>query len=547
MLKFFACLILPAAALVGAGPEEAFAPIFESRVELTPQNKIDDLVFARLKQLGIQPANLCSDAVFVRRAYLDVIGTVPTGKEANQFLQDKDPKKRSALIDRLLDRPEFADYWAMKWSDLLRIKAEFPINLWPNAAQAYHHWIVSSLSENKPYDQFVRELLTASGSNFRDAPVNFYRAMQSREPQAIAQTVALNFMGVRAEKWPKERLADLSAFFTYIGYKETGEWKEEIVFFDASKTGAVDPSKSGAVDPGKTGAVDPGKTGTPLPREATFPDGSHATLTADRDPRELFADWLTAAGNPWFAQNIVNRTWSWLLGRGIVHEPDDIRPDNPPENPALLAFLEKELVASKYDLKHIYRLILNSDTYQLSSIPRTASADADRHFASYPLRRLDAEVLIDALCQITGTTEKYSSAIPEPFTFIPDEQRSISLPDGSITSSFLEQFGRPPRDTGLESERNNRLTASQALHLLNSSHIQQKIERSPKLNYLIQNSQNPQALVTSLYLIVLSRYPTPEEFKVVSAYSQAGAANGRAATMDLIWSLMNSAEFLYRH
>jgi hypothetical protein len=524
MLKVLACLILPAAALAGAGSEEAFAPIFESRVELTPQNKIDNLVFAKLKQSGILPARLSSDAVFLRRVYLDVIGTLPTAKETVQFLQDTDKNKRSALIDRLLDRPEFADYWGMKWSDLLRVKAEFPINLWPNAAQAYHHWILTSLRENKPYDQFVREMLTASGSNFRDAPVNFYRAMQSRDPQAIAQTVALNFMGVRAEKWPAQRLADMSAFFSNMSYKETGEWKEEIVFFDPAKE----------------------KT-PPLPRAATFPDGTHANLTPDRDPREVFAAWLTSPQNPWFAQSIVNRTWSWLLGRGIVHEPDDIRPDNPPSNPELLAYLEKELVFSKYDLKHIFKLILNSETYQLSSIPRTESADADKNFAYYPLRRLDAEVLIDALCQITGTTEKYSSAIPEPFTFIPDDQRSISLPDGSITSSFLEQFGRPARDTGLESERNNRLTSSQSLHLLNSSHIQQKIERSPKFNYLMQTSQDQKTLVSTLYLMILSRYPTPEELKVVSSYSQSPGAAGRAATVDLIWSLMNSAEFLYRH
>jgi hypothetical protein len=526
MLKFLAGLILPAAALLGAGSGEAFVPTFESRVELTPQNKIDDLVFARLKQLGIQPANLCSDAVFLRRAYLDVIGTVPTAREANQFLRDPDPHKRAALIDQLLERPEFADYWAMKWSDLLRIKAEFPINLWPNAAQAYHHWILSALRENLPYDQFAREMLTESGSNFRAAPVNFYRAMQSKDPQAIAQTVALTFMGARAEKWPKERLADMSAFFSNIGYKETGEWKEEIVLFDPAKA--------------------------PLPRQATFPDGTAARLTADRDPREVFAAWLTSGRNPAFTGPIVNRIWSWLLGRGIIQEPDDIRPDNPPENPELLAYLQRELVASKFDLKHIYRLILNSRTYQLSSIPHPgngdkAGADADKHFAYYPLRRLDAEVLIDAICQITGTTEKYSSAIPEPFTFIPDGQRSISLPDGSITSSFLEQFGRPPRDTGLESERNNRLTASQSLHLLNSSHIQQKIERSPRLNYLVQTQQDPKVLVSTLYLMILSRYPTPEEFQVVMDYSKSGKARGREATVDLIWSLMNSAEFLYRH
>ena len=521
MLKFLACLILPAAALVGASPGEAFVSPFESRVELTPQNKIDALVFAKLKQLGIQPANLCSDAVFLRRVYLDAIGTLPTAQEAVQFLRDDDPHKRSALIDRLLERPEYADYQAMKWSDLLRVKAEFPINLWPNAAQAYDHWIRASLRENKPYDQFVRELLTESGSNFRAAPVNFYRAMQSKEPPVIAQTVALTFMGVRAEKWPKERLSDMAGFFSNVGYKETGEWKEEIVFFDSAKK--------------------------ELPRAAVFPDGTSTRLTPDRDPREAFAAWLISAKNPWFARNIVNRTWNWLLGRGIIQEPDDIRPDNPPENPELLALLEQELVASKYDLKHIYRLILNSQTYQLSSIPRTESAEADKHFAYYPLRRLDAEVLIDALCQITGTTEKYTSAIPEPFTFIPDEQRSISLPDGSITSSFLEQFGRPSRDTGLEGERNNRLSASQSLHLLNSSHIQQKIERSPKFNYLMQSQQDPKTLVASLYLTILSRYPTEDELKTIGAYAPAGKTRGREAVVDLIWSLINSAEFLYRH
>ena len=521
MLKCLACLILPAAALAGAHPEEAFATTFESRVELTPQNKIDELVFAQLAQTGIRPALLSSDGVFLRRAYLDVIGTIPTAKEAYDFLQDTSPRKRAALIDRLLERPEFADYWAMKWSDLLRLKAEFPINLWPNAAQAYHHWIRAALRENLPHDQFVRRMLTESGSNFRAAPVNFYRAMQSREPPSIAQAVALTFMGVRAEKWPPQRLADMAGFFSNIGYKETGEWKEEIVFFD--------PAKS------------------PLPRPALLPDGTTVHLTADRDPRDVFAAWLIAPKNAYFTRSIVNRVWAWLMGSGIIQEPDDIRPDNPPENPQLLAYLEQELIASHYDLKRIYRLILNSRTYQLSSIPRSESADAGHHFAYYPLRRLDAEVLIDAICEITGTSEKYSSAIPEPFTFIPDDQRSISLPDGSITSSFLEQFGRPPRDTGLESERNNRLTASQSLHLLNSSHIQQKIERSSKLLYLLQTQKDPVKLVAGLYLMVLSRLPTEEELKTIDSYSRSSGVTGRSAFMDLTWSLMNSAEFLYRH
>ncbi len=217
-----------------------------------------------------------------------------------------------------------------------------------------------------------------------------------------------------------------------------------------------------------------------------FPDGTPAHLSPDQDPREVFADWLIDAKNPWFARNIVNRVWSWLLGRGIIQEPDDIRPDNPPSNPDLLALLEQELVAHQYDLKHLYRLILNSKTYQLSCLPKAGDAADDADFAHYPLRRLDAEVLIDALDQITGTTEDYSSAIPEPFTFIPENQRSIALADGSITSSFLEMFGRPPRDTGLESERNNRPTADQRLHLLNSSHVQRKIEQSPMLRNLTQ-------------------------------------------------------------
>jgi hypothetical protein len=369
-------------------------------------------------------------------------------------------------------------------------------------------------------------MLTANGSNFRVPQVNFYRAIQSKEPQGIAQAVALTFMGVRAEKWEKERLSEMAAFFSQVAYKSTSEWKEEIVSFDPNK---------------------------PPAQAAIFPDGTPAKLSPDqpaaagKDPREVFADWLIAPKNPWFTRNIVNRIWSWLLGRGIIHEPDDIRPDNPPSNPELLAFLEKELISANYDLKHIYRLILNSQTYQLSSIPRTGRPEGQASFSHYPLRQLEAEVLIDALNQITGTTEKYSSAIPEPFTFIPEDQRSIALADGSTTSSFLEMFGRAARDTGLESERNNRPTAAQRLHLLNSSHIQRKIEQGPGLRSLLQSKQKPAEVVTGLYLTILSRFPTDEELKTVQAYSPQGAGRGREAAVDLAWALINSPEFLYRH
>jgi hypothetical protein len=328
-------------------------------------------------------------------------------------------------------------------------------------------------------------------------------------------------MGTRAENWPPARLAAMAGFFSQIGYKETTEWKEEIVYFKPV-----------------------GQASWPVP---AFPDGTPARLVPGRDPREVFADWLIAPQNPWFARNAVNRVWSWLLGRGIIHEPDDIRPDNPPSNPELLAFLEKEFVASHYNLKSLYRLILNSQTYQLSSVPRSLRPEAAANFASYPLRRLDAEVLADAICEVTGTTETYTSSIPEPFTFIPEDQRAISLPDGSITSAFLELFGRPPRDTGLEAERNNRLTAAQQLHMLNASHVERKIEQSGKLQDLIRNTKAGQALVTGIYLLILSRYPTTEELLAVKAYSQNTKLKPREAANDLAWALMNSAEFLYRH
>ena len=379
-------MIKPAAILAGlllgalgasAAPALALNP-YESRSDGVARTEIDHLVVAKLEKLSLQPSPLCSDGVFVRRAYLDVIGTLPSAQEAKDFILDRSPGKRRALIDKLLERDEFPDYWAMKWSDLLRVKAEFPVNLWPNAAQAYHRWIRTAVRENRPYDQFVRELLTANGSNFRVGAVNFYRAMQNKDPQTIAQTVALTFMGTRAEKWPKEKLAGMSVFFSKVGYKCTSEWKEEIIFFDAGKTNGPD-------------------TNCVMPATAVFPDGTTARLAADRDPREVFADWLVDPKNPWFTRNIANRTWSWLLGRGVIHEPDDIRPDNPPANPELLAYLERELIANHYDLKHLYRLILNSRTYQLSALPKADSPEAEANFAHYLLRRLEAEVLIDAL------------------------------------------------------------------------------------------------------------------------------------------------------
>lgn len=494
-------------------------PLSASPAVLEGARRIDELVLAGLQAKGITQAALCSDSVFVRRVYLDVIGRIPTAEEAKKFLDDRSPNRRGVLIDRLLAHHDFADYWTMKWSDLLRVKSEFPINLWPNAVQAYSRWIQAAVRENLPYDQFARALLTSSGSNFRDPPVNFYRAVQKKDASNLARAVALTFMGVRPEGWSKTQWTDMEAFFAQVGYKRTSEWKEEVVFHDLTR-----PLKS---------------------TDAIFPDGSKTTLTADQDPRQVFADWLITPSNPWFTRNIANRAWSWLLGRGIIHEADDIRPDNLPSNPELLAFLQQELITAQYDLRHLFRVILNSRTYQASSIPASEHPQASALFAYYPVRRLEAEVLIDAICQVTGTTEKYSSAIPEPFTYIPESYRTVSLADASITSPFLEMFGRSTRATGLESERNNSFTAPQRLHLLNSAHIQRKIDEGPALQELLRSEDKPEELADKLYLTILSRYPSEEERAVMGDYRSGGW--GRRPGLDVAWALMNTAEFLCRH
>lgn len=550
----------PAPAKVAAATTAPPSPasLFESPATLKTESRIDQLVMARLKPLGVRPA-LCSDAVFVRRAYLDVTGTLPTAAEAKAFIDDPDTAtKRTRLVDRLLASDEFAVYWGMKWGDLLRIKAEFPINLWPNAAQLYHRWVVSSLQENKPCDQFVREMLTSSGSNFRTGPVNFYRAMPDRSPEGIASVVALTFMGTRAESWPKEKLAGMSAFFAQIGYKPTSEWKEEYVFWDPIGThtiaGNVAPGRAKVEEIGTPLAADVAVAGPKaFPMTAVFPDGKAVKLSPDRDPREVFADWLLAPGNPWFARSISNRVWSWFLGRGIVHEPDDLRPDNPPSNPELIAYLEQEFVASKYDLRHLYRLILNSETYQFSSLAKSTKPEVAAQFGSYPLRRLEAEVLIDAINRITGTSELYTSPIPEPFTYIPQGQPAVAIGDGSITSPFLALFGRSARATGTEDERSNQVVAAQWLHLLNSSQIQEKLDRGPGLKSLLQSKRPPREMITELYLTILSRHPTAEEMARAKTYCGIGAdekpGKGTRAEHwnDLGWALLNSSEFFFRH
>jgi hypothetical protein len=522
----FLQLLLPSAILLAAVHAAARNPVLPYEIpgdSAVPSTQIDSLVFGKLNQLGIQPSFLCSDSVFVRRVFLDVIGTLPTADEAAAFIGDTHPNKRAALIDSLLDRREFADYWGMKWADILRVKAEFPVNLWPNAAQAYDHWIRESIRRNIPYSDFARELLTANGSNFLAPQVNFYRSAGSKDPKAIARTVAQIFMGERTASWPAKKLDGFSAFFSQIGFKGTGEWKEQILYFNG-----FDDSSHPSADP-------------------VLPDGTVVHLTPGQDPRSVFTDWLIYSKNSPFTINAVNRIWFWLVGRGIIQEPDDIRTDNPPSNPELLAFLAKEFVSSNYDVKHVYRLILNSRTYQLSSIPATQDPKALALFAYHPLRRVEAEVLIDAVDQITGGSEEYSSMVPEPFTWMPANERAICIPDGSITSSFLDLFGRPPRDTGLLSERGEHPTSGQRLHLLNSTHIQSKLTNSENLKYIFLSYPTPKDVAVHLYLTILSRYPSSHELEALRDYSTTSESKGWDVWYDLAWALINSPEFCYRH
>ncbi|HEY3319453.1 MAG TPA: DUF1553 domain-containing protein [Planctomycetota bacterium] len=554
------------ATTAGATKPEALFEAFK------PAGKIDELVLRRLKDENIPPSEKCSDEVFLRRVHMDVIGTLPTPTEVRSFLTSKATDKRSKLINDLLKRDEFAEYWGLKWGDLLRVKAEFPSNLWPNAVQAYDRWIRDSIRDNKPYDQFVRELLTGSGSNFRCPPVNFYRAFQERSPRQIADNVALLFMGLRLNDagFNDEQILKFSAFFAKLGYKTTDEWKEEIVFFKPDGK-LLDPKTKQPVQPEFLTAgrglsmADRNPSPGPSPKRGGENDGRRdaggtaaggmPAIQADKDPRLALADWLTAPENPWFAKAMANRVWFWLNGRGIVHESDDMKSSNPPWSPELLTYLEKELVASKFDVKQLFKLILNSNTYQLSSWSNQWNTDDIMGFSHYHVRRLDAEPLLDAINQVTGSGEKYSSAIPEPFTFLPNDQRAICLADGSIESGFLEMFGRPPRNSSYESERGTTSSVFQAQHLLNSSHIQKKITQSKVLQQLATGSAKEggdlnnlqKNVIEDLYVRILSRFPTTEERRVAHAYLTSPKRKAWESFCDVAWALMNSKEFGLKH
>lgn len=480
------------------------------------QGDIDRLVAQSLKSRNIMAAQPCSDEVFIRRSYLVTTGRIPSPEVAAKFISSRSGDKRETLINKLLESDEFVENQVMKWGDLLRIKSEFSSNLWPNAVQAYNRWLKEQLRANVPYDRFVRELLLSSGSNFRVPQINFYRTHQRRSPEGYLADIALLFMGQRSVT-PR-----LEPFFGQIRYKSTNEWKEEILYLDIDQPAPLQP--------------------------VALPDLQCVKLRTGDDFRKPYVEWLTSTRNPMFARAIVNRVWYWIMGRGIVHECDDMRADNLAVNPPLLDFLASELVDNGYDLRHIFRIILSSDTFARSSIPQAETEDRGAElFAYYQTQRLGSETLIDAVYDLTGVPNRYFSRAPEPFTNYPDDIRAAQICDGTVTTSQLELFGRPSRDTSVESDRSNALNSKQVLFMINSSAIEDKIDKSPILERVVEETSGDKtAIIRDLYLRTISRLPTPAEQKKLSDYA-AHIYNPMQFAQSLMWALINSDEFLFLH
>jgi hypothetical protein len=503
--------------------------------------RIDEICLDKLKQLGMPPSEVCDDPTYLRRVYTDLIGVLPTPEEATAFLTDTAADKRTKLVDQLMARTEFVDFWALKWSDLLRIKSEYPVRVWPKAVQIYYRWVWDAVAANLPYDQFVKTLLLSSGSDFRDGPCNFYRAMTTRDAQNYGESVALLFMGARVgcahchahpyEPWTLDDNLALGAFFAKIRIKNTGdlknsgEWKEEVVCLDPDAT-VRDPKTHQAIAP-------------------RFLDGHAPVISPGDDPRAVFVHWLTAPDNPWFGRNIANRVWFWLMGRGLVNEPDDLRPSNPPSCPELLDYLATDLMAHKWDLRSLMRAIVTSRTYQLASDATPLNKDDPTGFSHHLLRRLPAEVLDDAICRVTLANESFWTDVSGINARLPKETRAVQLVDGSISSAFLELLGRPSRDTPYESERCLRTSMRQAMHLMNSSDIENKVNGGERLKKLLAAGRTDADVVDEIYLAAFARHPSEAERQNAVAYLGRDPKNRPAAVADLLWAVLNTKEFLF--
>ena len=447
----------------------------------------------------------CSDEVFLRRAYLTVTGALPTPQQAVEFIEDQSSDKREVLIDKLLQSELGLKYMQMRWGDILRIKSEFPSNLWPNGVQAYNRWIYEQLMNNVPYDKMVRSLLLSTGSNFRSPAANFYRGFQTRNSKNIYDNINLLFLGNR------ECYDNGNICFSQIKYKSTKEWKEEIIYLDIHKRAPYNQIELG--------------------------DDTTFYLRQDSDWREPYVMWLTSPKNRRFAEVMVNRMWFWVFGKGIVHEPDDWRDDNPPSDQELLKELTYYFLAQNFDMRAMMKLILLSDKFNSKAAPE----------GDYTPQRLPAEVIVDAMASVTNIWSTYTSRVPEPFTFYPPRTRSTHLGDATVSSSELELFGKVSRDVSLESQRNNAITSRQLLYLMNSSALENRIRKSPTLQKIYIQSANIEQLADNITLLTLSRRATTAEVEMYRQYMEQNQLPMMEVAVDIMWMQINSNEFLYNH
>jgi hypothetical protein len=499
------------------------------------RNYVDRHVFAKLRLMRFPPAALCSDAEFLRRATLDALGVLPTPEEVRAFLADGSPDKREKLIDRLLERPEFADLWALKWSDLLRVREE---TLDAEGSRVYHTWIRSSMASGIPLDRFARELITASGDTSTSPAANYYRAVS--DPTNWMETTAQLFMGRRVQcakchNHPFDRMTQdeyysLAAFFAQVTVRTQsapGERGGRRRRGERPRTVGLNPEAQ-MVQP-RTGEVMP-------PR---LPDGAAPAAKSDADRRQSLARWLTSPTNPYFAPAMANRIWYHLMGRGIVEPVDDFRETNPSSNDPLLAALSRDLVAHGFDLRHLTRVIMNSTTYQLAARPHPLSREDTVYFSHAAPRLLPAEVLYDAISGATG--------VAEPFPGLPETTRAVLIPGTAERVPFLAAFGRPARTLACECERDRDPTLYQALQLISSRMVEQKLRSDTgRIARLIADKTPDAAAIEELYLATLSRPPTPPE-SAAARQALRAATDRRAGLEDLLWALLNSKEFLFRH
>ena len=506
-----------------------------AEIESMPEsdNIVDLAVFSKLKVLGIPPSELCDDNTFIRRVTIDIAGRLPTETEVKAFVADETPEKRAIWIDQLLDSPEYADYFANKWNMVLRNKPEGA----PDAAGTYgfHQWIWNSIYENKPYDQFVSQMITAAGDPTRNPAVIWYRSVNENNEQ-VEDTAQL-FLGVRIqcarchhhpfEKWSQNDYYSLSAFFSQVGYKETDDvryahGREKVLVHNEGPAQAKNPKDGQMLKPAGLGAP-------PL------------DIANDRDPRVYLAEWMSSPDNPFFAKSLVNRYWKHFFSRGIVEPEDDMRETNPPTNPELLDNLSQHFIESGFDLKDLVRTICNSRTYQLTAFPNEYNLKDKQNFSRYYPKRLTAEVLYDAFHQVTNTTENFSG--------LPTGSRAVELRDPNAGPYFLKVFGQPQGDTACECERSQDANLAQSLHLLNSTEVQNKVASDVGRAAVLAKEEDRTAeeKVRELYRWMYSREPKEDELAVALEHIEKNKENPRTAYEDIVWALINTKEFLFNH